>query len=252
MKLTLERPVCFFDLEATGLDTANDRIVEICIVKLFPDGSQEIKTRRINPLIPIPEKVTKIHGISDEDVKDCEPFHKISKGLFEFIKDCDLGGFNSNFYDIPLLYNEFLRSGIEYDYSNVRFIDVGNIFRIQEPRTLTAAFKFYCEKDLEDAHSAEADVLATIDVFKSQLEKYDSIPLDIDKLHLFCNYDKPVLDVSGKFTTDENGEIVFNFGQKKGELASDNISYCEWMYWKANFSLDTRRILERILNITNA
>lgn len=172
MKLNLKRPIVFFDLETTGVDTAKDRIVEISMVKVMPDGEQIVKTRKLNPGMHIPAEATAIHGITDEDVRDCPTFAQVAKSLEQFIRGCDFGGFNSNRFDLPVLVEEFLRAGVDVDFKRRRFVDVQNIFHKKEQRTLVAAYKFYCDKDLEDAHSAEADTLATYEVLMAQLERY--------------------------------------------------------------------------------
>lgn len=247
MKLQLTRPLAFFDLEATGLDKENDRIVEIAICKIHLDGRKEVKCRRINPGISIPAQSTAIHGISDEDVANEPSFEELAPGLMAFIKDCDMAGYNSNSYDIPMLFNSFLRAGLYWDYTQFRMIDAGNIFKIKEARTLTAALKFYCDKDIENAHSAEADILATVEVFEAQLERYDDLPTDMNELQKFCNYGKEILDLSGKFTTDSDGDVVFNFGSKKGVKAKDDIGYVQWMISK-DFPMDTNNICMQIIN----
>lgn len=246
--IKLERPIVFFDLETTGLDVQNDRIVEIAMIKINPDGTRVVKDTLVNPTISIPAGASEVHGIYDDDVKDKPTFKQLSKSIHEFILGCDLGGYNCNIYDIPLIYNEFLRVGIEYDYSSVNFVDVGNIFKINEPRSLSAAMKFYCKKEMEDAHSAIADTEATVSVFIAQIKKYKDMPKSIDELSLFSNYDKKILDISGKFTTDSDGEIILNFGKHKGELAKNCLSFLEWMVYKANFSPDTTKIALQILN----
>lgn len=246
MKLNLTRPLAFFDLEATGVDRENDRIVEISICKLMPDGSKQVKTRRINPTIPIPAGATEVHGISDDGVKNEPKFELLAPGILKFLEDCDIAGFNSNAYDIPMLFNEFQRAGIYWDYTKFRKIDAGNIFKINEPRTLSAAVKFYCGRDMENAHSAEADILATVDVFMAQVEKYPDLPANLDELELFCNYGKPILDISGKFTTDDDGDIVFNFGAKRGMKAKDELGLVQWMINK-DFPKDTLNICYNIL-----
>lgn len=185
MKLNLKRPIVFFDLETTGVDTAKDRIVEISMVKVMPDGEQIVKTRKLNPGMHIPAEATAIHGITDEDVRDCPTFAQVAKSLEQFIRGCDFGGFNSNRFDLPVLVEEFLRAGVDVDFKRRRFVDVQNIFHKKEQRTLVAAYKFYCDKDLEDAHSAEADTLATYEVLMAQLERYPDLENDIDKLAEF-------------------------------------------------------------------
>ena len=176
MELNLKRPIIFFDLETTGIDIARDRIVEISMVKVMPDGEEIVRTRRINPGMPIPAEATAIHGITNEDVKDCPLFPQIAKSLAQFIEGCDFGGFNSNRFDLPMLVEEFMRAGVDVDFRKRKFIDVQNIFHKMEQRTLVAAYKFYCGKDLADAHSAEADTLATYEVLKAQLDRYGEWP----------------------------------------------------------------------------
>jgi len=245
--LTLTKPLVFIDLEATGVDRENDRIVEIAILKVFPDGTKENKTKRVNPTIPIPPAATEIHRISDEDVKDCPKFSQIAVNLHEYIKGCDLAGFNSNAYDIPMLFNEFIRCGINLDYKSVNLIDVGNIFKINEPRTLTAGYKFYCGKDLEDAHSAEADINATYEVFMAQLSKYPELPKTLEELAIYSNFDRRILDLSGKFCEDADGNILLNFGKYRGEKALDHLDFIEWMLYKADFPADTNKVCEQLL-----
>ena len=247
MRLKFENPICFFDIESTGTDRENDRIVELAICKLFPNGDREVKVRRFNPERPIPIKASEVHGITDEAVANEPTFKQCAKAVAAYIQGCDLGGYNSNAFDIPMLQAEFFRAGIHIDLSKTRFIDAGNIFKIQEPRTLTAAYKFYCGQELEDAHSAEADILATVDVFAAQLDRYKEVPDNMDELHLYCNYGKPFVDISGKFTTDDEGRICFNFGKHKGEPAIDHPGFVEWMLTKADFPYDTRKVCESIL-----
>jgi DNA polymerase-3 subunit epsilon len=246
MKLQLTRPIVFIDIEATGLNLETDRIVEISICKLFPDGTREVKTKRYNPEMPIPPEVTEIHGINDEDVKDKPLFRQEAKGILSYIENCDVAGFNSNRYDVPLLFNEMIRAGLYLDYTKFKMIDVGNIFKIKEPRDLKAAYKFYCGGDLENAHSAEADITATVDVFLKQLEKYEDLPQDVGVLALMSNHGNPILDLSGKFTMDK-GKIVFNFGPKRGQPAEEHPDFLEWMLYKASFPQDTREVATKLL-----
>ena len=185
MKLKLSRPIVFLDLETTGTDAAKDRIVEISLVKVHPNGDEEVKTRRINPGMPIPPAATAVHKITDEDVKDEPRFEQIAKSLAAYIDGCDLAGYNSNKFDIPVLAEEFLRAGVDIDLKKRRFVDVQNIFHKMEQRTLVAAYKFYCHKNLEKAHSAEADTLATYEVLKAQLDRYPELENDIDFLAKF-------------------------------------------------------------------
>lgn len=252
MQIILEKPIAFIDIESTGVSRDTDRIVEISICKLMPDGKRETKTRRVNPGMPIPAAATAIHGITDADVANELPFARIAVGVLNFIQGCDLAGYNSNAFDYPMLYAELLRAGITWDYKAYRMIDMGNIFKIQEPRTLEAAVKFYCNKEHTKAHSAEADVEATVDVFLGQLMRYENVrTMSMNELQLFCNYDKPILDLSGKFTTNESGDIILNFGPKKGLLAKENLDFVQWMYYKAQFPPDTRKICEELLNDFN-
>ena len=190
MKLNLKRPIVFLDLETTGVDPAKDRIVEISLVKVMPDGTQEVKTRRLNPEMHIPEAASAVHGIHDEDVADCPTFREISKSLWSYISGCDFAGYNSNKFDIPVLVEEFLRAGVDVDMDKCRFIDVQNIFHRMEQRTLVAAYKFYCGKDLTQAHSAEADTLATYEVLKAQLDRYDELQNDVEFLSEFSTRSK--------------------------------------------------------------
>jgi len=248
MSLKFSRPIAFFDIEATGLDTTNDRMVELAICKLHPDFSREHFAWLINPQMLIPAESTSIHGISDADVADEPNFLEIAAIVWSILFDCDFGGFNSNRFDIPMLYNEFLRAGLTLDYSTRRFVDVGNIFKRKEQRTLSAAVKFYLGYEMENAHSAIADINSTVDVFLQQLDQYKDLPDTMEAMHLFCNHDKPVLDLSGKFSIDKDGDIVFNFGSKKGTKAKFDTGYLQWMYSK-DFAPDTMRIIETILGI---
>jgi len=245
--LQLLRPIVFFDIEATGLDTENDRIVELAICKLFPDGTKEVKTNRYNPGMPIPPESTEIHKITDEDVKDKPMFLQHAKAILEYLQGCDLAGFNSNRYDVPMLFNEMARAGQYLNYRDMNLIDVGNIFKIKEARTLEAGYKFYTGKDLVNAHTAEADILATVEVFEKQLEKYD-LPTDIKELALFSNYDAPILDLAGKFTQNKEGVILLNFGKYKGMPANEHIDFLEWMVYKASFSKDTTDLALEIMH----
>lgn len=251
--IKFNRPVVFFDLETTGTDVRKDRIVEISMMKVdYPNLNEtncggDSRTRKINPGIPIPKQASDVHGITDEIVKDQPTFARIAKGVFEFMDGCDIIGYNSLNFDVPLLYNEFLRAGIDWDYRKVNFIDVCNIFKIKEQRTLSAAVKFYLNQEHTDAHGAEADVLATINVFEEQVNRYQMREMTPEELALFSNYDRPLLDVSGKFTMDAEGDIVFNFGQHKGKKAKSEPSYLSWMINKGDFSLDTLKIASQLL-----
>ena len=257
----LTRPIAFFDLETTGVNVASDRIVEISILKISPDGTKEIKTKRINPTIPIPIQSSEIHGIYDKDIADEPTFKGIAKSLAEFLKNCDLAGYNSNKFDIPVLAEEFLRAEIDFDLKGRRFIDVQNIFHQMEQRTLKAAYKFYCGKDIINAHSAEADIEATYEVFLAQLKKYDgvefedrkgnkSIPVinDIKALHDFTNMNKNA-DLAGRIIFNDEGIEIFNFGKHTGKsveiVLREEPSYYSWML-NGDFPLYTKKVLTEI------
>ena len=249
MQLKLKNPIVFFDLETTGINIVNDRIVEISILKVSPNGMEESKTVRVNPGMPIPPQSTEIHGITDEDVKDAPTFKEVGKELARFIEGCDLAGFNSNRFDIPLLAEEFLRNGIDIDFSKRKFVDVQTIFHKKEQRTLIAAYKFYCEKDLTEAHSAEADVLATYEVLKAQLDKYSDLENDIAFLADYSSFNKNV-DFAGRIVYNDKKEEVFNFGKHKGKTVqkvfSEEPSYYSWMM-NGDFSLYTEKVLTAII-----
>jgi len=248
MKLNLKRPIIFFDLETTGVDTAKDRIVEISLVKVMPDGEEIVKTRRINPQMPIPAEATAIHGITDDDVKDCPVFAQIAKSLDQFMRGCDFGGFNSNRFDLPMLVEEFMRAGIDVDFKRRKFIDVQNIFHKMEQRTLVAAYKFYCNKDLTGAHSAEADTKATYEVLKAQLDRYSVLENDVDALAEFSARGETV-DYAGRIVYDDKGNEVFGFGKYKGrsvsEIFSLEPSYYTWMM-NGDFPLYTKKVITEI------
>jgi len=261
MKLNLKRPLAFFDLEATGVNIGIDRIVEISIIKLHPDGLEEVRTWRVHPEMAIPLEASLIHGIYDEHIKDEPVFKHIAESVAEFLADSDLAGFNSNKFDIPMLMEEFLRAGVKFDLDNRHFVDVQNIFHQMEQRTLKAAYQFYCDKQIINAHSAEADTRATMEVLLAQIARYEnqewedkkgnkSIPVvnDIEGLHKFTNLNRPV-DFAGRMAYNEDGEEVFNFGKHKGKKVEDvfNIepSYYSWMM-QGDFPLYTKRKLEEI------
>ena len=249
MQLNLKRPIVFFDLETTGLDIANDRIVELCYIKVEPNGNEESKAMRLNPEKHISESATKVHGISDEDVKDCPTFKEIAPALAETLQGCDLAGFNSNKFDIPMLAEEFLRAGVEIDFSDRRFIDVQNIYHKMERRTLIAAYKYYCGKDLNDAHSALADTRATYEVLQAQLDMYpNDLKNDMDFLSDFSTMDHNV-DLAGRFVYDEKGNEVVNFGKYKGksvrEVLMRDPGYYGWII-QSDFTLNTKQTLTRL------
>jgi DNA polymerase-3 subunit epsilon len=261
MELALTRPLAVFDLETTGTNVATDRIVEICVAKIMPGGTQEIYTERINPGIPISKESTMIHGITDLDVRECRSFGDIAHELDLFLEGADLSGYNAIRFDIPLLVEEFLRVGIDFSLMNRYVVDVQNIFHKMEPRTLKAAYKFYCHKNLEMAHSAEADTIATLDVLKAQLDAYEgqeyidqdgiaSIPVknNVKALHDFSFYTRNV-DLVGHIVFNDKQEEVLNFGKYKGRPVEDVFrkepSYYDWMM-KSQFPLSTKRVVQAI------
>ncbi len=247
-KIKLNRPVAFIDLETTGVNVATDRIVEISILKLTPQYSTETITMRLNPTMPIPAEASAIHGIYDNDVKDCPPFKEVASDLSRTLEQCDLAGYNSNRFDIPLLVEEFLRAEIDFDIQDRKMIDVQNIFHKMEQRTLAAAYKFYCNKNLEEAHSAEADVRATFEVLEAQLNKYESLNPDVQSLHTFSSA-ADFVDLAGRIVRDKNGNEVFNFGKHKGkhvaQVFKDEPSYYNWMM-DGDFPLYTKRVITRL------
>ena len=248
MELNLTRPICFFDLEATGTNLAKDRIVEIAILKIFPNGNKESKTWLVNPEIRIPDEVIAIHGITNEKVAEEPSFKELSSKVYEMIKGCDLAGYNSNRFDIPLLVEELLRAGIDYDMKNVVAVDVQTIFHKKEQRTLSAAYQFYCVKNLEDAHTAEADTNATYEVLKSQLERYEDLENDIKYLADYSAR-KRFADFAGFVVYDKKGNEVFGFGKHKGknvaEVLEKEPGYYGWIQ-NADFPLYTKRVLTAI------
>ena len=249
MKLNLKNPIVFFDLETTGTNINSDRIVEICYLKVYPNGNEESKTMRINPEMHIPETSTAIHGIHDEDVADCPTFKQIAKELARAIEGADIAGFNSNRFDVPVLVEEFLRAGIDIDLSRRKFIDVQVIYHKLEQRTLSAAYKFYCGKNLEDAHTAEADTRATYEVLKAQLDRYpDVLQNDVAFLSEYSTYSKNV-DFAGRIVYDDKGVEVFNFGKYKGmpvaEVLKKDTGYFGWIM-NGDFTLNTKNVLTKI------
>ncbi|MEY8847460.1 exonuclease domain-containing protein [Psychroserpens sp. XS_ASV72] len=248
MQLNLTKPICFFDLETTGINITKDRIVEISILKVHPNGKEENYTQLVNPTIPIPAEVTKVHGISDADVADKPTFKEISREVHNMIKDSDLGGFNSNRFDIPLLAEEMLRADIDFDMKNTQSIDVQTIFHKMEQRTLSAAYRFYCDKNLDDAHSAEADTKATYEVLKAQLERYDTLENDTKFLAEFSSR-KKFADFAGFIIYNKQGEECFSFGKHKGKLVTEVLEnepgYFGWLL-NADFPLYTKKVLTAI------
>ncbi|WP_374948140.1 exonuclease domain-containing protein [Mucilaginibacter sp.] len=267
MKLKLKRPLAFFDLETTGTNIGVDRIVEISVIKLHPDGTDEVGTWRVHPGIPIPLESSLVHGIYDEHIKDEKRFKELGNHIAEFIGDADLAGYNSNKFDIPMLMEEFLRAGVDFDLENRHFVDVQNIFHQMEQRTLKAAYQFYCDKQIVNAHSAEADTRATMEVLLAQIERYEnqewedkkgnkSMPVigDVEALHKFTNLSRPV-DFAGRMVYNEDGEELINFGKHKGKRVEDVLnaepSYYSWMM-QGDFPLYTKRKLEEIYKRWNA
>ncbi|MDR2286365.1 MAG: 3'-5' exonuclease [Prevotellaceae bacterium] len=248
MKLKLENPIVIFDLETTGLNLVTDRIVEISVIKIHPDGNEEIKTRRLNPGIPIPAEATAIHKITNEDVKDCPSFIAIAKSLAAFINGCDLAGYNLLKFDVPLLAEEFLRAGLNIDFRKIKIIDVQNIFHKMEQRNLVAAYKFYCNKLLDHAHNAEADTIATYEILQSQLDRYPELQNDVKFLSEFSNTTQH-FDYANRIGVDSNNEPIFNFGKYKGKRVRDIFtvepSYYSWIM-NGEFTLDTKKVFTEI------
>ena len=248
MKLNLKNPLVFFDLETTGTNIQSDRIVEICYLKVSPNGNEESKTLRINPEMPIPAEASAVHGIYDADVADCPTFKEVAKQVAHDIEGCDLAGFNSNRFDIPVLAEEFLRAGVDIDLNRRKFIDVQVIYHKLEQRTLSAAYKFYCGKNLEDAHTAAADTHATYEVLMSQLDHYPELQNDVAFLSDYSSYSKFV-DFAGRMIYDDKGVELFNFGKYKGmpvaEVLKRDPGYYGWML-NSDFTLNTKAILTKI------
>ncbi len=248
MNLNLRNPLVFFDLETTGININTDRIVELCYLKIFPNGNEESKTMRINPEMHIPEASSAVHGIYDEDVVGCPTFKEIAKSLAKDIEGCDLAGFNSNRFDIPVLAEEFLRADVDIDLSKRKFVDVQVIFHKMEQRTLSAAYKFYCDKDLKDAHSAEADTRATYEVLKAQLDRYPDLKNDVVHLSEISSFNRNV-DFAGRMVYDDKGVEVFNFGKYKGmpvaEVLQKDMGYYGWIMGN-DFTLNTKAMLTKI------
>ena len=248
MELNLKNPLIFFDLETTGVNISKDRIVEISLIKVMPSGKEIEKTLRINPEMLIPAEATAVHHITDEDVKNAPTFKQVAKELGKFFEGCDIAGFNSNKFDIPLLMEEFLRADVNVDLSRHRFIDVQTIFHKMEQRTLVAAYKFYCGKNLEDAHSANADTKATYEVLKAQLDRYPELKNDVEFLSTFSTHNRNV-DLAGRIIYNDQKVPVFNFGKYKGvsveEVLRKDMGYFGWMM-NGDFPLNTKQVLTNI------
>jgi len=248
VELKLSKPICFFDLETTGIDITKDRIVEISILKVYPNGNKESKTWLVNPTIPIPKAASDVHGITDERVAGEPTFKELAKQIHNMIKDSDLAGYNSDRFDIPLLAEEMLRAEVDFDLGNCVSVDVQTIFHKMEQRTLSAAYKFYCGKDLIDAHTASADTNATYEILKAQLDRYDSLENNIKKLSEFT-YRKQIADFAGFIGYNDKGEEIFTFGKHKGKRVEDIFDeepgYFGWLLG-ADFPLYTKKILTAI------
>ena len=248
MELKLNKPICFFDLETTGIDIGKDRIVEIAIFKVYPNGNKESKTWLVNPTIPIPPQTTAVHGITNEKVANEPTFNELAPQVYSMIKDSDLAGFNSDRFDIPLLAEELLRAGVDFDMKNKVSVDVQTIFHKKEERTLSAAFKFYCGETLENAHSAEADTMATYEILKAQLERYPDLENDMKLLSEFSTRKKNA-DFAGMISFDKDGNEVFSFGKHKGvkvdHVLDTEPGYFSWIQ-NADFPLYTKKVLTAI------
>ncbi len=249
MKLNLNNPLLFFDIESTGLNVAKDRIVEISALKVLPNGDQELKTRRINPTIPITPEAQKVHGISNEDVADCPTFKEIAKSMAQWMAGCDFAGYNAIRFDIPLLAEELLRAGVSFDFRKRKIVDVQNIFHKMEQRTLSAAYKFYCNKELENAHSAEADTVATFEILEAQLDKYpEKLDNNVSFLADFSTRSR-LLDYAGRISLDEKDTPIINFGKHKGKpvehIFKKDPSYYSWIM-NGDFTLDTKQVFTEL------
>ena len=248
MDLKLKRPLAFIDLETTGINVSTDRIVELSVLKISPNGKEEWMSTRINPGIPIPVKCTLIHGIKDEDVAHAPAFKEVAKNLAAFLEGCDLAGYNAIKFDIPVLAEEFLRVNIDFNFRKRRYVDVQVIFHKKEQRTLTAAYQFYCKKELMGAHGSKADTAATSEVLKSQLDKYGDLENDVEKLADYSAFNT-IVDFAGRIIMDEKGVEIFNFGKHKGRpvelVFSEEPAYYSWMM-NGDFPLYTKKVLTEI------
>jgi DNA polymerase-3 subunit epsilon len=252
MELKLKKPLVFVDLETTGKDPKEDRIVEISLVKISVDGEKSSFESKVNPGIKINPAATAVHGITDEQAADEVSFPFIAKYVIEFIEGCDMAGYSSNAFDIPILYRELKRSGIRWNWKETNFIDVGNIFKIMESRTLAAAYRYYCKKELINAHSSTADVEATIEILQEQIKLYSDHKEfkqlnSVGKIAFFSNYNKEMVDITGNFTKNDDGQMIFNFGKHKGEICRDHNNYLYWMLKDASFDEDVKAIVKNLL-----
>jgi DNA polymerase-3 subunit epsilon len=248
LDLKLKRPLAFIDLETTGINVSTDRIVELSVLKISPNGKEEWMSTRVNPEMAIPSKSTAIHGIKDEDVAKSPAFREVAKKLASFLEGCDLAGYNAIKFDIPVMAEEFLRVNIDFNFRKRRYVDVQVIFHKKEQRTLAAAYQFYCKKDLHDAHSSKADTAATFEVLKSQLDRYNDLENDVEKLADFSSFNTNV-DFAGRIILDENGVEIFNFGKHKGKAVelvfNEEPAYYSWMM-NGEFPLYTKKVLTEI------
>lgn len=248
MKLSLKKPIIFFDLETTGTSITTDRIVEISMIKVMPNGEERTRTLRINPEMHIPEESTAIHHITDADVADKPTFKQIAKDLAKSFEGCDVAGYNSNKFDLPMLSEEFNRAGVDFDFSRAKMVDVQTIFHKKEQRTLVAAYRFYCDRNLEEAHSANADTRATYEVLMAQLDRYPDLPNDIEELSKFSSQNNNV-DLMGRIILNDNGQEVINFGKYKGQTVESvfrkDQGYFSWIE-QGDFPQDTKRAFRRI------
>lgn len=248
MELNLRRPIAFLDIETTGINVSSDRIVEISVLKINPNGKEEWMTTRVNPEMPIPQKSTAIHGIKDEDVADSPTFKEIARKLAAFLEGTDLAGYNAIKFDIPVLAEEFLRVNIDFNFRKRKYVDPQVIFHKKEQRTLSAAYQFYCSKELENAHSSKADTMATYEVLKAQLERYSDLDNDIEKLADYSSFNN-IADFAGRIIYDDNGIEIFNFGKHKGKaveaVLKEEPSYYSWIM-NGDFPLYTKKILTEI------
>ncbi len=249
MPLSLTRPICFIDLETTGINVSTDRIVEIAIVKINIDGTKHVKRRLVNPEMPIPKASSDVHGISDDMVKDAPSFKALANEIKQFMEGSDIGGYNSNRFDVPMLNEEFLRAGISVDIEGRKLLDVQKVFHMMEQRTLGAAYQFYCHKTLQDAHTAEADATATWEILEAQIERYPQIGNTVESIVKFTGEDE-IIDFARRLIYD-NGVAVFNFGKHKGkpvtQVLKEEPQYYDWMM-KGDFALHTKQKLTEILN----
>ena len=248
MELKLRRPIAFFDLETTGLNISTDRIVELSVLKINPEGKEDWMSTRINPEMPIPPKSTAIHGISDADVAGAPAFKEIAKKLTLFLEGCDLAGYNAIKFDLPVLAEEFLRTGIDFNFRKRKYVDVQVIYHKKEQRTLSAAYQFYCRKELSDAHSSKTDTAATFEVLKAQLDRYKDLENDVEKLAEFSSFNN-IVDFAGRIILDDKGVEIFNFGKHKGKsvetVFKEEPSYYAWMM-NGDFPLYTKKVLTEI------